>query len=159
LSCAFPPIANKKTSPRATLRNNNIPARTAFTYSNLKALPIMVARNSNSEDAMKLSRVALLLVTAACLFATGCASHPYAVAPAPYASAPPLIERAEHQGFRAGSENGSRDLYNNFGHHPERDRSFHDTPGYDPAMGPYAPYRDAFRRAYVRGYDQAFYRR
>jgi ribosome modulation factor len=109
---------------------------------------------------MKLSRAALLLVTAACLFATGCASHPYyAVAPAPYASAPPLIERAEHQGFRAGSEAGSRDLYNNFGHHPERDRSYHDTPGYDPAMGPYGPYRDAFRRAYVRGYDQAFYRR
>jgi hypothetical protein len=107
---------------------------------------------------MKLSRVALLLVAAACLFATGCASHPYyAVAPAQYA--PPLVERAEHEGFRFGSEAGSRDLYNGFGHHPERGRTFHDTPGYDPAMGPYGPYRDAFRRAYVQGYDQAFYRR
>ena len=32
-------------------------------------------------------------------------------------------------------------------------------PGYDPALGPFGPYRDAFRSAYVRGYDQAFYRR
>ena len=111
---------------------------------------------------MKLSRIALLLVTGASLAATGCASHPYYAAPpppAPYASVPPLIERAEHEGFRFGSEAGSRDLYNGFGHHPERDRTFHDTPGYDPAMGPYGPYRDAFRRAYVRGYDQAFFRR
>jgi hypothetical protein len=126
----------------------------------------MAAWKPNSEDAMKLSRVVLPFFAAAFLLAflplTGCASHPYyAVAPppAPYASAPPLIERAEHQGFRAGSEDGSRDLYNGFGYHPKRDRAFHDTPGYDPALGPYGPYRDAFRSAYVQGYNQAFNRR
>jgi hypothetical protein len=110
---------------------------------------------------MKLSRVALLLGTAACLVSTGCASHSYyAVAPPPppYAFSP-LISHADHEGFRAGSEDGSRDLYNGFGHHPERDRKFHDAPGYDPALGPYGPYRDAFRSAYLRGYNQAFYRR
>jgi hypothetical protein len=112
---------------------------------------------------MELSRVAPLLGAAACIVFTGCASHAYyAVAPAPpppYYSVPPLIARAEHEGFRAGSENGSRDLYNGFGHRPERDRAYHETRGYDPALGPFGPYRDAFRRAYIRGYDQSFYRR
>ena len=106
--------------------------------------------------------VALPLITAAILFSTGCAQHPYYAAvppPAAYQGAPPLIERAEHDGFRAGSQDGARDLYNGFGHHPQHDRNFHDTPGYDPALGPYGPYRDAFRRSYLRGYDQSFYRR
>ena len=52
-----------------------------------------------------------------------------------------------------------RDAYNGYGHHPERERAYPDTPGYDPALGPYGPYRDAFRTSYRRGYDQAFYRR
>ncbi|MGD0445712.1 MAG: hypothetical protein ABSA39_17395 [Edaphobacter sp.] len=110
---------------------------------------------------MKLSSVALSLLTAACLFTAGCASHPYyAVAPAPPPySVPPLIARADNEGFRVGSQAGSRDAYNGYGHHPQRDRAYHDTPGYDPALGPYGPYRDAFRTAYLRGYDQSFYRR
>jgi hypothetical protein len=112
---------------------------------------------------MKPFRLAALpLLAAATLFSAGCAQHPYyAVAPPPaaYQSVPPLIERADHEGFRAGSEDGARDLYNGFGHHPQHDRKFHDTPGYDPALGPYGPYRDAFRRSYLRGYDQSFYRR
>ena len=112
---------------------------------------------------MKLSRIAFSLVTAVvCLVAAGCASHPYyAVAPPPppYNSVPPLIARASHEGFRSGSQDGARDLYNGIGHHPERDRKFHDAPGYDPALGSYGPYRDAFRSAYIRGYNQAFYRR
>jgi hypothetical protein len=110
---------------------------------------------------MKLSRFALPFAAAACLIATGCGPHPYYAPgppPPPY-SAPPLIERAEHQGFRFGTDDGARDAYSGFGHHPQRDRKFHDTPGYDPALGPYGPYRDAFRRAYLHGYDQAFYRR
>ena len=28
-----------------------------------------------------------------------------------------------------------------------------------PALGPYGPYRDSFRGAYLRGYDQGFNRR
>ena len=111
---------------------------------------------------MKLSRVASPLLTLACLVTAGCASHPYyAVAPAPppYNSVPLLITRADHEGFRMGSENGARDAYNGYGHHPQHDRAYHDTPGYDPALGPFGPYRDAFRTAYLRGYDQAFYHR
>jgi hypothetical protein len=111
---------------------------------------------------MKLSPVALSLLTAACLATAGCASHPYyAVAPAPppYNGVPPVIAHADREGFRAGSEDGARDAYNGSGHHPERDRRYHDTPGYDPALGPFGPYRNEFRSAYIRGYDQAFYRR
>ncbi len=124
----------------------------------------MVAHETNSEDAMKLSRIASLPVTLACSFhgRLRCASQLLcsgARHPPPYNSVPPLIARADHEGFRAGSEDGARDAYNGFGHHPERDRKYHEAPGYDPALGPFGPYRDAFRSAYVRGYDQAFYRR
>ena len=107
---------------------------------------------------MKLSRIAFLLVTAACLLTAGCAPHPYyASSPAPV-SAPPLIVRADHEGFRAGSEDGARDRVNGFGYHPRHDRRYRDAPGYDPAMGPFGPYRDAFRNAYLRGYEQGFRR-
>ena len=113
---------------------------------------------------MKLSYLALPVAAAACLFTAGCASHTAYYAPAPpppppgYNSVPPLIARADHEGFRAGTEDGARDLYNGFGYHPQHDRKFHSTPGYDAALGPYEPYRDAFRRAYLRGYDQGFRR-
>jgi hypothetical protein len=112
---------------------------------------------------MKISRVALPLAMAACLFSAGCAPHYYGPPPPPpppgYNGVPPLIERAQHEGFRAGSEDGARDSYNGFGYHPRHDRKFHNTPGYDPALGPFPPYRDAFRNAYLQGYDKGFYRR
>jgi hypothetical protein len=112
---------------------------------------------------MKPFRLAALpLLAAFTLFSAGCAQHPYYAAvppPAAYQSAPPLIERADHEGFRSGQQDGARDLYNGFGYHPKHARAYHDTPGYDPAFGPYGPYRDAFRSSYLRGYDQSFYRR
>ena len=123
---------------------------------------MLVVRIDN-EDAMKLSRLAFPIITAATLFAAGCASHPYYYAqgppPPPYASVPPLIARADHEGFRAGAQDGARDAYSGFGYQPRRDRKYHDTPGYDAALGPFGPYRDAFRSAYLRGYDQSFYHR
>jgi hypothetical protein len=112
---------------------------------------------------MKLSLFALPVVAAACIFTAGCAPHPYYGPPPPppppgYA-VPPLIARAQSEGFRIGSSNGARDAYNGYGRHPQHDPAFHRTPGYDPNLGPYGPYRDAFRSAYLRGYDQSFYRR
>lgn len=114
---------------------------------------------------MKSPRVAFFLAVPL-LLSAGCASHPYyAYAPPPpppppaYASVPPLIERANHEGFRIGSDAGVRDAYHGFGYQPRRDRAFHDTPGYDPGLGPYGAYRDAFRNAYLQGYDRGFYRR
>lgn len=113
---------------------------------------------------MKSPRVVALLFLPL-LFMAGCAHRTYTYAyapppppPPPY-SAPPLIERATNEGFRIGSANGARDAYRGFGYQPQRDRAFHDTPGYDPGLGPYAPYRDAFRSAYLRGYQEGFQRR
>lgn len=115
---------------------------------------------------MKLSRSTLPFAAVGLLLLTGCASHPYyAYPPGPpppppgYNGVPPLIERAQHEGFRAGSEDGSRDAYNGLGYHPRHDQRYHATPGYDPGMGPYQPYRDAFRSAYLQGYDKGYYRR
>lgn len=100
---------------------------------------------------------ATILVTG---WVTGCASHNYAyVAPPPpppgYA-VPPLVQRADAEGFRMGSSDGARDAYNGRGYHPKSDRKFKETPGYDPTLGPYAVYRDQFRSAYLRGYTRGY---
>jgi hypothetical protein len=116
-----------------------------------------IAPQWNSEDAMKLCRIVLFVITAACISTTGCARHPY-YPPPPLAGAPPLIVRANREGFRAGSEEGARDRVNAVGYRPRRDREYRDTPGYDPALGPFGPYRDAFRNAYFRGYEQGYRR-
>lgn len=102
---------------------------------------------------MKLARIALPLVAATLLFPAGCASHPYYAPgppPPPYNGGPSLLESAQREGFRAGTSDGARDAYNGFGYHPKRDRKFRDVRG---------PYRDAFRGAYLQGYDQGFRRR
>jgi hypothetical protein len=110
---------------------------------------------------MKLARLALPF---AVLFMAGCASHAYYYAPAPppppaYAGPSPLVERAQQEGFRVGMDDGAHDMYDGSGYHPKHDRGFRDTPGYDPALGPFNVYRDTFRNAYMRGYDKSFYRR
>lgn len=69
------------------------------------------------------------------------------------------MQEATREGFRFGSDAGLRDAYRGIGYHPTRGHAFHNTPGYDPSLGPYEPYRDAFRSAYVQGYDRGFYRR
>jgi hypothetical protein len=89
---------------------------------------------------------------------TGCTQHYYAPPP-PLGFVSPLVERADQIGFRDGRDDGARDAYNGTGYHPQQDRKFHNTPGYDPSLGPYAPYRDSFRGAYLRGYDQGYSRR
>jgi len=100
---------------------------------------------------------------AICLLTAGCATHTYGgpppPPPPPYSGVPALVRSAEHQGFRAGLEDGARDADNRRGYHPKRDRNFHDTPGYNPSLGPYGPWRNYFRNAYLRGYDQGFYHR
>ena len=42
---------------------------------------------------------------------------------------------------------------------PRRTPAYRDTPGYDPQLGPFGAYRNAFRGAYLRGYDWGYYRR
>jgi hypothetical protein len=55
-----------------------------------------------------------------------------------------------------GTEDGARDAYNGRGYRPKSDRTFKETPGYDPSFGPYPPYRDRFREAYLRGYYKGY---
>jgi hypothetical protein len=108
-------------------------------------------------------RITLLSLLAATVFSTaGCGPHYYAAPPPPppaYGGPAALIDRADHAGYRAGFDDGARDASSGFGYHPQHDRKFHDTVGYDPALGPFGPYRDYFRRAYLRGYGEAFNRR
>jgi hypothetical protein len=112
---------------------------------------------------MKSPRLFVALFSASLFLTAGCAhrtyTYAYAPPPPPAYSVPPLIERANHEGFRFGMADASRDAYRGFGYQPKRSPAFRDTPGYDPALGPYGPYRDAFRTAYLRGYDQGFPRR
>ncbi len=107
-----------------------------------------------------LPRVALL--SAAIVAMTGCAQRTYYAPPPPpppQQFVPPLTQEAERNGFRMGLDAGSRDAYSGLGYRPKRDRAFHDTPGYDPRLGPFGPYQSYFRGAYLRGYDKGFYRR
>ena len=112
---------------------------------------------------MKDVRLSLLLLTAGALLTAGCSSNRYYAAtppPPPYAfrGQAQQIDFAEHQGFRAGVDDGARDAYAGHKFKPEHDRKFHDTPGYDPQMGPYGPYRDACRNGYVHGYANGYRR-
>jgi hypothetical protein len=72
---------------------------------------------------------------------------------------PALVQSAEHQGFRAGADDGARDAYYHRGYRPKRDRKFHDAPSYNASLGLFGPYRNYFRSAYLRGYHNGFYNR
>ncbi len=107
---------------------------------------------------MKLLRPAALLCSALLFTALGCHST-YAPPPPPppYAQVPPLVQLADRNGFETGRADGARDVESGFAYAPRHTRAFHDCPGYDPQLGPFGPYRDAFRNAYLRGYDRGFH--
>ena len=92
------------------------------------------------------------------------ASHPryYAVAPPPpppvYAAPAPIVQIADGNGFRDGQSDGARDLYQRQQYRPTWDRRYAVTPGYDGRLGPFPVYRDHYRAAYLRGYDNGFRR-
>jgi hypothetical protein len=101
---------------------------------------------------------ALLLPIAGCAARTRVAVAPPPPPPPGYSEqAPPMLKVADHNGFQAGVDAGSRDAMSGRSYHPKHDRAFHDTPGYDPTLGPITIYRSAFRNAYLRGYDQGFH--
>jgi hypothetical protein len=105
----------------------------------------------------------LLLGTAslAMITAVGC-SHSYyppPPPPPPVAQVPPLIQLADRNGFQTGRADGARDAASGYPFEARRTRAYHDTPGYDPALGPFGAYRNAFRNSYLRGYDAGFYHR
>jgi len=109
---------------------------------------------------MKANRLALITLSSALLFAgLGCAPH-YAPPPPPPPGAqmPPLVQLADHNGFEAGRADGARAVDAGYPPTPRRTPAYRNTPGYDPQLGPFPPYRDAFRNAYLRGYDKGYHR-
>jgi len=109
---------------------------------------------------MKSSRAILALVSSVVLFAAvGCAHNYPPPPPPPPAIASPLVQLAEHNGFETGRSDGERAASAGYPFAARSTRAYHDTPGYDPALGPFPVYRNAFRNAYLRGYDKGFYRR
>ncbi len=105
-----------------------------------------------------------ILITALCsaalLAGTGCHPRYYAAPPPPPPSGPPpIVQLADHNGFETGRSDGARESGAGYPFAPRRTRAYHDTPGYDPALGPFNVYQNAFRNAYLRGYDRGFYHR
>jgi len=109
---------------------------------------------------MKRTPLMIGALTALLFTAAGCAHHyPPPPPPPPPMAQSPLVQLAERNGFETGRSDGARDSASGEPFHARRTRAFHDTPGYDPQLGPFPVYRDAFRDAYLRGYDRGFYRR
>lgn len=82
----------------------------------------------------------------------------YSEAPPAYDQTPPLVRLADRNGFKTGRSDGARDGYAGAPSRGTATRAYHDTPGYDPHLGPFEAYRDAFRNAYLRGYDEGYRR-
>ncbi len=108
-------------------------------------------------------RSSLLAVTSTLLLAAvGCAHNyppPPPPPPPPMVQVSPLVQLAERNGFATGRAEGARDATNGAPFQARRTRAYHGTPGYDPRLGPFPIYRNAFRTAYLRGYDRGYYRR
>jgi len=111
-----------------------------------------------------MKRMPLILagLSAMLLTVAGCAHHyppPPPPPPPPPMGPSPLVQLADRNGFETGRSDGARDAANGEPFHARRTRAYHDTPGYDPQLGPFPVYQDAFRNAYLRGYDRGYYRR
>ncbi|MCL2659158.1 MAG: hypothetical protein FWD64_01385 [Acidobacteriaceae bacterium] len=107
---------------------------------------------------MKSVRVVLLLLVASAIALTGCDNHRRYRAPG--APPPPgyALAQVEQDGFRAGVEDGQRDLSRGR-YQPKKNLGYRQTPGYDARMGKHSDFQAAYRRGYIRGYDQAYRRR
>lgn len=107
-------------------------------------------------------RSALILAASSSLLfvALGC-SHPYPPPPPPpppMRPGPTIVQLAQRNGFDAGRNDGAVDAQRGMPPHPRRTRTYHDTPGYNPQLGPFPVYRDAFRNAYLDGYQRGYNR-
>ena len=104
--------------------------------------------------------ILMLSVSSSLLFAALGCSHPYYPPPPPpppsIAPGPTLVQLADRNGFQTGRSDGAMDVQRGIPPHPRRTRAYHDTPGYDPQLGPFPVYRDAFRDAYMRGYQRGY---
>jgi hypothetical protein len=111
---------------------------------------------------MERSFLVLALSSTLLFLALGCAQAYY---PPPPSSPPPpiaqestLVQFAERKGFTSGRSDGEADANRGAPARPRHSRAFRHTPGYDPQLGPFPIYRDAFRDAYIRGYRTGYNR-
>lgn len=129
---------------------------------------------------MRLGRLLSIgLCTASLAFVVGCADHQWSadnppppppppydannVPPPPppsYEDAPvsPLLQLADRNGFMTGRGDGQRDSYSGRPYRARSTRAYYDTPGFDARLGPFGAYQNAFRLAYLRGYDHGYAR-
>jgi hypothetical protein len=110
---------------------------------------------------MKHNRLILAIASTMLLLGVGCAHNypPPPPPPPPPSGPPPIVQLGDRNGFETGRSDGARDAANGVPFSARRTRAYHDTPGYDPQLGPFPIYRDAFRNSYLRGYDRGYYRR
>jgi hypothetical protein len=109
---------------------------------------------------MALRKGLLAAISSVVIFgALGCAPHYVAPPPPPPPpAAPPIVQFAERQGFELGRADGARTAEAGAPPEPRRTPAYHDTPGYQPGMGPFDVYQNAFRNAYLRGYEKGYHR-
>ena len=109
---------------------------------------------------MKRSILMLALSSTLLFAALGCAHryYPPPPPPPPMAQGPSIVQLAERNGFTTGRNDGAIDVQRGAPPRPRSTRAFHDTPGYDPQLGPFPVYRNAFRNAYLRGYRRGYNR-
>ena len=110
---------------------------------------------------MKRPILMLALSSTLCFVALGCSHpryYPPPPPPPPMAQGPTLVQLADRNGFETGRSDGSMAAERGLPPRPEHTRAFHDTPGYDPQLGPFPVYRNAFRDAYLRGYQRGYKR-
>lgn len=124
---------------------------------------------------MRLRRVLSIGVsTAALLLALGCEDHQWSAdnpppppaipqydagqvpPPPPPPYEPALVSVADRNGFITGRADGRRDAYAGRYYRARSTRAYYETPGYDGRLGPFGPYQNAFRLAYLRGYEQGY---
>ena len=116
---------------------------------------------SNSPSISMLRRTLFAASLASAFLVLGCDDNPYQASqqpppPAVYTQPTANIDLAERNGFEAGERDGQRDSYNGYRYEPRATRAYRQTPGYDHHLGPFAPYVNTFRNAYLRGYGQSY---
>ncbi len=57
-----------------------------------------------------------------------------------------------------GLDEGQHDQSTGGRYAPQQSPTYHQAPEYDPNLGPFEVYARAFREAFVRGYNQGYYR-
>lgn len=95
----------------------------------------------------------------AAIVLTGCSHRAYVYAGPPAPPPPavdPMARLASSNGFHDGRMLGRADAERGLPYAPRHNAYFHDVPGWQPGMGPHQEYRDAYRNAFLHGYNESY---